>query len=138
VIRDVSADGAAMSRPASAAPSSTGRLAAIGVGAGFLSALMGVGGGILVVPALTLLLQFPVKLATGSSLVAILITAVAGALTYGILGYVDVGAAVALGLPAAAGAIAGTWLQQRLSSHTVQLAFSGFLVLTAIMMLVSP
>jgi uncharacterized membrane protein YfcA len=97
-----------MSRLAGVAPSSTRRVAAIGIVAGFLSALMGVGGGILVVPALTLLLHFPVKLATGSSLIGILITAVAGAVTYGILGYVDLGAALALGLPAAAGAIAGT------------------------------
>jgi uncharacterized membrane protein YfcA len=123
---------------ARAAPETTGRLVAIGIAAGFLSALMGVGGGILIVPALTVMLDFPVKLATGSSLVAIGIAATAGAITYGVLGYVDLEAAALLGVPAAGGAFAGTWLQQRLSNDVVQLAFAGFLLLTAILMLIDP
>jgi uncharacterized membrane protein YfcA len=121
-----------------AAPEATSRLVAIGVAAGFLSALMGVGGGILIVPALTVMLGFPVKLATGSSLVAIGIAATAGAVTYGVLGYVDLAAAALLGVPAAVGALGGTWLQQRLSNDTVQLAFGGFLMLTAALMLINP
>jgi uncharacterized membrane protein YfcA len=121
-----------------AAPETTGRLMAIGVAAGFLSALMGVGGGILIVPALTVMLGFPVKLATGSSLVAIGIAATAGAATYGALGYVDLGAAVLLGVPAALGALGGTWLQQRLSNDAVQLAFGAFLLITATLMLINP
>jgi uncharacterized membrane protein YfcA len=129
------ADVASLTR---AAPEATGRLVAIGIAAGFLSALMGVGGGILIVPALTVLLGFPVKLATGSSLVAIGIAATAGAVTYGVLGYVDLGAAVLLGVPAALGALGGTWLQQRLSNDTVQLAFGAFLLVTATLMLVNP
>jgi uncharacterized membrane protein YfcA len=134
----VASEAVAPARDASVAPSTTGRLVAIGVAAGFLSALMGVGGGILVVPALTLFLRFPVKLATGSSLVAIAMAAVAGAVTYGVLGYVDLGAAAVLGVPAAVGALAGTWLQQRLSNNAVQLAFAGFLLITAIVMLINP
>lgn len=109
---------------------------AIGAAAGFLSALMGVGGGALVVPALTLLLRFPVKVATGTSLVAIGVTATASAAIYGVLGYVHRAIAVLLGVPDAVGAFGGTWLQQRLSSASVRLAFAAFLSLVAVTLLV--
>lgn len=109
----------------------TRRLVGIGLVAGVLSALMGVGGGILVVPALTVLLGFPIKVATGTSLVAITATALTGAAVYGLLGYVDVGSALLLGLPAAVGVLFGAQLQQRLSGDTVQLAFAAFLVAVA-------
>jgi uncharacterized membrane protein YfcA len=114
------------------------RLVAIGLAAGMLSALMGVGGGIVVVPALTLVLGYPVKLAAGTSLLAIAMAAIAGAIGYTALGYVDLTTALLLGVPAAAGAVAGAWLQQRLSGTAVQLAFAGFLLLTAITLVVHP
>jgi uncharacterized membrane protein YfcA len=92
-------------------------LAGIGLLAGMFSALLGVGGGIVIVPALVLVGRFPPRAATATSLGAIGITAAAGASVYAALGDVEWGKAALVGLPAVAGALLGTSLQQRLSSR---------------------
>jgi uncharacterized membrane protein YfcA len=107
------------------------RLVLIGLAAGFLSALFGVGGGIVIVPLLVLYAGWSARPATAVSLGAIAITALAGAAVYGALGRVDVGHAALLGLPAAAGAIAGTALQQRLPVRALSLAFAALLTVVA-------
>ena len=112
------------------------RLALIGLVAGFFSALFGVGGGIVVVPLLLLLCAFGPHLATGTSLAAIVITALAGTLTYAYHGEVDAAHAALVGLPAAAGALGGTWLQQRVSGRGISLLFAAFLVGIALWLLV--
>jgi uncharacterized membrane protein YfcA len=100
------------------------RLVAIGLAAGVFSALFGVGGGIVAVPLLILLAHVPERVATGTSLAAIAITALAGVVAYGVRGEVDVGYAALVGLPAAAGALFGTGLQQRLTVGTLSYGFS--------------
>jgi uncharacterized protein len=110
-------------------------LAGIGLVSGFFAALFGVGGGIVVVPLLILLAGFGGKLATGTSLAAIGLTAAFGAAGYAILGEVDWARAVQVGLPAVAGALVGVRLQQRLSSRLLVLMFSAFLVSVAVILL---
>jgi uncharacterized membrane protein YfcA len=100
------------------------QLVLIGVTAGFFSALFGVGGGIIVVPLLLLLGRWQERPAMATSLAAIGVIAVAGATSYGIHGELKPGAAALLGLPAAAGAIAGTALQQRIAGRTLSLLFA--------------
>ena len=112
------------------------RLVVIGVVAGVFSALFGVGGGIVIVPLLILLCHFEQKPATGTSLVAIGITALAGTISYAVRGEVKPGAALIVGLPAAFGAVAGAALQQRLANRTLVLAFAGLLVVIAVRLLV--
>jgi uncharacterized protein len=109
-------------------------LVAIGLAAGFLSALFGVGGGIVVVPLLVLLLAFEPKLATGTSLAAIGITAAFGVLSFTALGEVSWRDAALVGLPAVAGALAGTWLQRAVSSRLLTLLFAVFIVAVAIVL----
>src|SRR5918992_933432 len=99
------------------------RLVVIGLVAGFFSALFGVGGGIVIVPLLVLLARFHEREATGTSLAAIGMIALVGVVAYGIRGEVHFGYAALLGLPAAAGAIAGAVLQQRLPIRALGLAF---------------
>jgi uncharacterized membrane protein YfcA len=99
-------------------------LVGIGVAAGLFSALLGVGGGIVVVPALVLLARFPPRAAAATSLGAIGITAAAGTVVYGALGSVDWRDAALLGLPALVGALLGTHLQQRLSSRLLVALFA--------------
>lgn len=111
--------------------------AGIGLVAGLFSALFGVGGGIVVVPLLITLLAFPPKVATGTSLAAIGVTAVFGVIAYGLLGRIHWADAALVGLPAVLGVIAGTWLQQRLSSRALVLIFAAFLVAIAVRLLVS-
>ncbi len=107
----------------------------IGLVAGLFSALFGVGGGIVVVPLLIMLLAFEPRAATGTSLAAIGLTAVFGVVVYGILGRIQWEEAALVGLPAIAGVLVGTWLQQRVSSRLLVLLFAAFLVAIAIQLL---
>lgn len=111
------------------------RLVLIGLVAGFFSALFGVGGGIVIVPLLVLVAAFPQREATGTSLAAIGVIALVGVIAYGVRGEVHFGYAALVGLPAAAGAVAGATLQQRLPVRTLALAFAGLLAVVGLVML---
>ena len=112
------------------------RLVAIGVVAGLFSALFGVGGGIVLVPLLILTAGYAERPATGTSLAAIGITALAGSILYGLEGYVEVGHAALVGLPAAVGAVAGATLQQRVPVRSLTFAFAALLVAVGTWLLV--
>ena len=113
------------------------KLIAIGLVAGLYSSLFGVGGGIVIVPLLIAVAGVEGKLATGTSLAAIGVTALAGTIFYAFEGHVDVAHAALVGLPAAAGAVAGTAIQQRITARTLSLAFAALLVSIAVWLLVS-
>jgi uncharacterized protein len=112
------------------------RLLAIGLLAGLFSALFGVGGGIIVVPLLILLARYSERPAMGTSLAAIALIALVGAITYALHGEVKPGAAAIVGLPGAVGAVAGTWLQQRLVPRTLSLGFAALLAGLGVWLLV--
>ena len=100
------------------------RLVGIGLVAGVFSSLFGVGGGIVIVPLLLLVAAYPVREAAATSLGAIGITAAAGVVLYALRGEVDARYALLVGLPGAAGALAGTGLQQRVSGRVLTVAFA--------------
>ena len=106
------------------------RLVAIGIAAGVFSAFFGVGGGILAVPLLILVAGLPERAATATSLGAIAITATAGVVVFAFRGEVEPAYAALVGLPAAAGAVAGTTLQQRVRTSTLTYGFA--VLLTAL------
>jgi uncharacterized protein len=108
----------------------------IGVVAGFFSALFGVGGGIVVVPLLILLVGFEERPAMATSLAAIGVIAAVGAISYAVRGDVHYGYALLLGLPAAAGAIGGTALQQRTAGPMLSYGFAALLAAVGIWLLV--
>lgn len=107
-------------------------LGAIGTAGGVFSGLFGVGGGAIMVPLLVLWLGYGTREATGTSLAAIVVIAGIAAAFQAAYGNVDAGHAAAIGLPAVAGVVAGTWLQQRVGTRAVRLAFAGILVLLAV------
>ena len=111
------------------------RLVLIGLVAGFFSALFGVGGGVVIVPLLLLFLKWDIRSATATSLAAIGITATAGVITYVTHGQVEPLYALLVGVPAAAGAVGGATLQQRVPVRTLSFLFAGLLVAIAIRML---
>jgi uncharacterized membrane protein YfcA len=111
-------------------------LVLIGLAAGFFSALLGVGGGTVIVPMLVLAGRWELRSATATSLAAIGVTATAGVVAYAVHGQVEPLYALLVGLPAAVGAAAGTALQQRLPVRTLSFLFAGLLVAIAIRMLV--
>ncbi|HKA24941.1 MAG TPA: sulfite exporter TauE/SafE family protein [Candidatus Eisenbacteria bacterium] len=80
---------------------------------GFLSSLLGIGGGIIHVPALVLLLAFPAHISTATSHFILAITAAMGAASHAALGHVQFGPALAMGAGAVVGAPLGAKLSQR-------------------------
>jgi uncharacterized membrane protein YfcA len=105
---------------------------AIGVVAGILSGLFGIGGGMLIVPALIIVVHFPLKLALGTSLGALLLPGgILGAYTYHQHGNLDVRAALLLGLGLLVGAWGGARLAHVLPPTTLQRMFAVFLVVAA-------
>jgi uncharacterized protein len=111
------------------------RLVLIGLAAGFFSALFGVGGGIVVVPMLILAAKFRQRSAAATSLAAIGLIALVGTISYAVRGDVDGGYAVLLGIPAAAGALAGARLQQRIATRVLTLSFAGLLAAIGVWLL---
>ena len=107
------------------------RCVLVGIVAGFLSGLFGVGGGILMVPALVLVLHFDQRLAHGTSLAAVLPIAISSLTSYALAGEVDwtVGALLAVG--AVGGAVIGTHILHRLPHDALAFAFALLLVATA-------
>jgi uncharacterized membrane protein YfcA len=71
-----------------------------------------------------------------TSLAAVGVIALVGAVTYALHGELKPGAAMVVGLPAAVGAVAGTWLQQRLATRTLTLAFAALLTGLAVWLLI--
>jgi uncharacterized membrane protein YfcA len=110
------------------------RLAVIGTAAGFFSGLFGVGGGTVMVPLLILWLGYGEREATGTSLMAILVIAALGAGLQAIYGNVHPLEALVVGVPAIAGVIAGTALQQRVPERAVAFAFALLLVVSAVLL----
>ena len=111
---------------------SIGLVVAIGVGAGFLSGMFGVGGGILVVPALVLLLKFDQRLANGTSLGAVLPISISSLVTYWSHDNVDWSMALWLAIGALGGALLGTRWIHVLPRRVLGYLFALMLVATAV------
>jgi uncharacterized membrane protein YfcA len=112
------------------------RLAAIGTAAGAFSGLFGVGGGTLIVPLLVLWFGYGEREATGTSLAAIAAIGALAAAAHGLYGNVHLAEAAVVGLPAVAGVVVGTAVQQRLSARVVSGAFALVLVASAIALVI--
>ena len=112
-------------------------LGAIGTAAGFFSGLFGVGGGVVIVPLLVLWLAYGQREATGTSLAAITVIASVAAGVQALYGNVHLDDGLLLGVPAVAGVVGGTALQQRIPQRTIALLFAGLLVITAVRIAIS-
>jgi uncharacterized protein len=108
------------------------KLALTGTTAGVFSGLLGVGGGTVMVPLLVLWLGYGEREATGTSLSAIAVIAAMATILQGVYGNVDVTKGVLVGIPAVAGVLLGTWIQQRVRTETIGLLFAGVLVAAAV------
>jgi uncharacterized membrane protein YfcA len=117
---------------AEGSPNRTLKLVAIGTMAGLFSGLFGVGGGTVIVPLAMLWLGYEERMATATSLAAIIFIAAFAAGVQGLYGNVDVLDALEIGLPAVGGVLIGTWLQQRLQASSIALMFAAVLVASAV------
>ncbi len=98
------------------------RLGAIGLAAGLLSGLLGVGGGILMVPAFVGWVRLPIKEAVGCSLACVGILSVPGTITHALLGHIDWAFALPLCVAVIPGARVGAHLAIRSSDRALRLS----------------
>lgn len=107
-------------------------LLVVGLGAGFLSGVFGVGGGILVVPGLMMFVRMEQRRAHGTSLAAVLPIAVASLVTYWAHDHVDWPVALWLSIGALAGAFVGASLLAIISKRNLALVFAIVLAIVGI------
>jgi len=107
-------------------------LVAFGVVVGVASGLLGVGGGTLIVPFLTLAVGFSQHSAEATSLLVILPTAIAGSLVLRRKGVGDLGLALRFGVVGAVGSVAGALLALALPADTLRLVFAVFVGLVGL------
>ena len=96
-------------------------LVCIGAVAGLFSGLLGIGGGLLMVPAFTGLLRLPLKETIGTSLACVGVIAVPGMVTHALLGHVDWSFALPLALGVIPGSRIGAHLTIRTADRTLRL-----------------
>lgn len=108
--------------------------ALIGLGAGLASGYVGVGGGFIMVPLMLAFLGIPLKLASGTSLLAVMLLAVPGTIEQGLLGNIDYLAGIVVALGSVPGAFIGARLVSRVPERTLRLIFGGFLLVAALLL----
>ena len=112
-------------------------LALLGLVAGILSGLLGVGGGLIIVPGMVLALRARQHVAHATSLAAIIPTAVAGVLAFGKASAVDWKVGLLLAAGSIPGARVGAVAMQRIPSGQLRLVFGVFVIAVGIVLLVT-
>jgi uncharacterized protein len=100
--------------------------------AGFLGALTGLGGGVVVVPALTLALGVDIKYAIGASLVSVIATSSGAAAAYVREGFSNIRIGMFLEIATTLGAIVGAYLAGHVSTHALAIIFGLVLIHAAV------
>ena len=107
----------------------------IALAAGTLGAMLGLGGGIILVPGLTLLLHYDVKLAAAASLVAVIATSTAAATVYVSKGLTNIRLGMLLEIATTFGGLAGGLIAVYISGKYLFFLFAGVLIYAGINML---
>jgi uncharacterized protein len=118
-------------------PTEIVELVAIGVAAGFVAGLLGVGGGILMVPAMVLLMNFDQHLAQGTSLLVIIPAALSGSITHHRNGRFKVRDVVFLAAGGVIGAAVGSVFALSVDDLLLRRLFAGFLLIFGLRILIS-
>ncbi|HEX6131460.1 MAG TPA: sulfite exporter TauE/SafE family protein [Actinomycetota bacterium] len=118
--------------PRRARPWTAGAFVLVGVVAGLVSGLLGIGGGIVIVPLLVGWLGMPLKRALGTSLAAIVGMVVPGTVVHAVLGNVDWALTVALVAGAVPGARLGARIALGTAERTLRILVGVFMALVAI------
>lgn len=98
--------------------------------AGLYSGLLGLGGGLIITPALTRFFGQDIKRAIGTSLVAVTVLAVPGTIAHYYLGHVDAGIALALIVGVVPGALLGARVTMHAEDRSVRIGFAALLLVT--------
>ena len=111
--------------------------ACIGLIAGLASGYVGVGGGFIMVPLLLAVLDIPMSLASGTSLIAIMILAIPGVIEQGLLGNIEYLAGIAIVVGSIPGALVGARLVRMVPERQLRFIFGGFLLVAAVMLMLN-
>lgn len=109
--------------------------AAVGVAAGFVGGLFGVGGGVVMVPAMILILKLEPKLAVGTSMLIVIFTAITAAAKHAMNGNVDWKTALPFIPAAVIGGYLGAVMVQHVPGDQLKKWFGGFLLVVGAKML---
>ena len=111
---------------------------AVGIGAlaGVASGYVGLGGGFIMVPLMASVLNMPMKLTSGTSLIAVMILATPATIAQCLAGNVNLLVGIAMACGSIPGAILGAKLVKRLPERTLRFIFAAFLLLAAILLVV--
>lgn len=108
----------------------------IGLAAGTLSGMVGIGGGIVIVPALVYFIGFSQKMSQGTSLAILLLPiGLLGVIQFYKQGYIDIRVALIISLAFFFGSYFGSRIALSLPQETVKKIFAGFMILIAVKML---
>lgn len=111
--------------------------AAIGLIAGLASGYVGVGGGFIMVPLMLSIIGIPMRKASGTSLIAVMILAIPGVIEQGIIGNINYLAGIAVVIGTIPGAVIGAKLVTKVPERTLRLLFGCFLIVAAIMLVLN-
>lgn len=100
----------------------------LGLLAGFLSGLLGVGGGVILVPALTIYFKMGIKEAMGTSLAVIVFTAAIGAVRYHTQGLLSLNTVLFIVCGSVVGTLVGVYVNSRISGDVLKIVFALFLI----------
>lgn len=111
--------------------------AAIGLVAGLTSGYVGVGGGFIMVPLMLSIIGIPMRKASGTSLIAVMILAIPGVIEQGIIGNINYLAGIAIVIGTIPGAVIGARLVTKVPERTLRLLFGCFLIVAAVMLVLN-
>jgi uncharacterized membrane protein YfcA len=106
----------------------------VSTGAGILGALLGLGGGIIIIPTLTLLFKIDIRYAIGASIVSVIATSSGAAAAYVRERMTNLRVAMILEVATTSGALSGAYLAGRLSARWLYLIFGVVMGYSALMM----
>jgi uncharacterized membrane protein YfcA len=110
----------------------SGLLFATSILAGFLGALTGLGGGVVIVPVLALLFKVDIRYAIGASLVSVIATSSGAAVAYVREGLSNIRIGMFLEVATTLGALLGAYLTAKISSHWIAIVFGTVLLYSAV------
>ena len=135
-----SSGGQAAAAPSDDSPLSRKQLlqgVAIGLIAGLASGYVGVGGGFIMVPLMLSIIGIPMRKASGTSLIAVMILAIPGVIEQGIIGNINYLAGIAVVIGTIPGAVIGAKLVTKVPERTLRLLFGCFLIVAAVMLVLN-
>jgi len=107
-------------------------VAEIGLGMGFLSGMLGIGGGVALMPVLIYGLGFPIRQASGTGIVALIATAALGTVEHALRGHVDLALSMVLLVGSSIGAQFGALMTHRLPATALRRVFAAVLLATVV------